>query len=287
MLFRVFIILFFLSKLHAFNETCSSSYQKHQGFVVKLHLYSPYLLEGLEGVSQKDYLATFSGFFISEDGLLLTSAHALKKFLKGFIIADWMDEEGDLHSLDILNYAEGLEEEKYIKKIYYKGVAALIVEAAESINFNSSKDEVEILYFCPEFDVAVLKLNEIKKIKEIFIKPQSFTKKNKVSNGQAALVCAFKEQEELFYDKVTSELSLTKLSAQIAGLDRYFEPKYGLLVLDRHPVNSTVGAPVLDGMGCIIGMISNASIISNHFLVVPVETIAYVLRDSSKFFFSK
>jgi hypothetical protein len=287
MLFRVFIILFFLSKLHAFSEAYSSSCQKHQRFVVKLHLYSQNLLEGLEGVSQKDYLATFSGFFINEDGLFLTSAHALEKCLKGFIIADWIDEEGDLHSLDILNYAEGLEEEKYIKKIYYKGIAALIVEAAESINFDSSKDEVEILYFCPEFDVAVLKLNEIKKIKEIFIKPQSFTKRNKVLNGQAMLVCAFKDQEELFYDNTTSELSITKFSTQIAGLDRYFEPKYGLYVLDRHPINYAVGAPVLDEEGCIIGMISNASIISNHFLVVPVETIAHVLRDSSKYFLSK
>lgn len=245
--------------------------KEYRNSIVKIYLYDKERVESLEQRIIEDNLCFGSGFIVSSEGYLFTSKFLVEKAIKGYIIADWIDDENLEHNLDLLTYVDGMEEDCHIKKVYAKAHASLCVEVTNSKNNDSSFYEAEVVVMANDADGAILKITKDLDGKDPVANFQSLPlgDSQKISWGQDVVVLGYSNSSEDGNQHLLQSSELCAITAKLGDKESYFDHKNTMFTMNTHAVldEAMAGSPVINKDGKVIGIVSKIGFFSSTTLI--------------------
>ncbi len=255
--------------------------------VVKVILYDDELVDDFNLKDEQGQLARGSGFFVTEDGVVFTNRHVVEWCVYGYIIADWSDDSGTKHRLDILTYQPGIEKDSHIEKIYYAGHATPVIQV-----FNELEEDkyslylAEVVGFGENFDGAIVRVVSDMKggaVKKKF-EALPLGDSNDLVLGEELVVLGFPEQYDASDLKLDLRDTITLSKGTNSGWDYVFDEEYGMIKTDAAIHEGNSGGPVFGDQNKVIGIATALGLQTQIGLVGPINCMYWVAKADKKVF---
>lgn len=283
------LLFFILSPLLVFAEMVDPVIigQKYATGVVKIILYDDDLVDDFKLTDDQGQLARGSGFFVSPDGLIFTNRHVVEWCVNGYVVVDWVDENGQEHKMDILTYKPGLEKEAAIKKVYYGGHTTPVIQV-----FTDAKQTDYQLYLAQvvamgeTFDGAILETKVTLKgepLKKPFV-ALPFGNSDDVVLGERLVVLGFPSQYANANLSMDLRDTLTLSQGANSGWDYIFDPDWGMIKTDAAIHEGNSGGPVFGAGNRVIGIATALGVQTEIGLIGPIDAMYWVAKVNPQVF---
>jgi serine protease Do len=255
--------------------------------VVKIILYDDDLVTTFKLKDEEGELSRASGFIVTPGGIIFTNRHVIEWCVFGYMIADWVDDNGVKHDVDVLTYSPGLENKQMIKKVYYVGHATPFIQVYRDVN--DTKYDIyaaEVLTLSESFDGAMLRLVSDLNSKPInrAFNPLPIGNSNLIAMGEDLIVLGY--PAEYVESDMSLDLrdSLTMSVGKHSGWDYVFDEDNGLIktVASIHEGNS--GGPVFGEENKVIGIATALGLQTQIGLVGGINSMYWVAEPEKAIF---
>lgn len=255
--------------------------------VVKVILYDDDLVTTFKLKDEEGELSRASGFFVTPNGVIFTNRHVIEWCVFGYMIADWVDDNGVKHDVDVLTYSPGLEKKEMIKKVYYVGHATPFIQVYKDIDEKAYDIyAAEVLTLSESFDGAMLRL-----VSDLNSKPIQRTfnalpigNSNQLAMGEDLIVLGY--PAEYVESDMALDLrdSITMSFGKHSGWDYVFDEENGLIktVASIHEGNS--GGPVFGEENKVIGIATALGLQTQIGLIGAINNMYWVAEPEKEIF---
>lgn len=283
-----FLLVFFLSSV-LFADPVDPVIigQKYAGGVVKIILYDDDLVDDFHLSDDQGQLARGSGFFVTPEGLLFTNRHVIEWCVKGYVVADWVDSDGQEHKTDILTYQGGMENDPMIKKVYYAGHTTPVIQVFRDLTqTHYDLYLAQVVAIGDNFDGAIVKVVSTLKGEPV-IKP--FTSlpigdSDKVVLGEKLVILGFPSQYANSNLSMDLRDTLTLSQGADSGWDYIFDPDWGMIKTDAAIHEGNSGGPVFGNNNTVIGIATALGVQTDIGLVGPINIMYLLAKQDPQVF---
>lgn len=279
--FLCFLIVVSTLKLFADPEARNIANKYYKG-VVKILICDPALTKSLDLKDKIGYLCRGTGFFVTEDGLILTNRHVVEWCVNGYLIADWTEPStGKLHTLDCLTYEPGLEKSAKIKKVYALGHAQVVVQV-----FTGHEDRAwklytaKVLLMGEDYDCAILQitgsLEKNASLDHFIALPLGDSTTAHMGDDIILLGFPSQYQDAAFDEDLRDTITMT--FGKHSGWDYVFDPD-GFIKTDARISEGNSGGPVFDDTEKVIGIATGMSAKTHIGLVEQINQLTRMVEN--------
>lgn len=261
--------------------------QKYATGVVKVILYDDDLVDDFHLNDDQGQLARGSGFFVTPDGLLLTNRHVIEWCVQGYVVADWVDEEGHEHKADIVTYKPGLEKDPSIKKVYYAGHTTPVIQVfTDQTQTKYDLYLAQVVAMGESFDGAIVKAVATLKGDPI---QRSFTalpigNSDELVLGEKVVILGFPSQYANSNLSMDLRDTLTLSQGANSGWDYVFDPDWGMIKTDAAIHEGNSGGPVFGNNNRVVGIATALGVQTDIGLVGPINAMYWIAKNDPSVF---
>ncbi len=260
---------------------------KYATGVVKIFLYDHDLVADFDLRDAAGELGRGSGFFVTPEGIIFTNRHVVEWCVVGYVICDWVDENGQEHTKDFLTYTPGLEKDPAIRKIYFAGHANLVVQV-----FHDERQEkfdlymAEVVSMGESFDGAMVRIVSPLQGGPI---AAPFTalpigNSDEVSLGERFVILGFPAQYSNSDLSMELKDSITLSQGVSSGWDWVFDSDWGMVKTDAAIHEGNSGGPVFGKGGKVVGIATALGMQTSIGLVGPINAMYWVAKGDEAVF---
>jgi hypothetical protein len=246
----------------AIENTCRES-------IVKVYLIDKDRAKEPDLDLEQDGLVVGSGVIVSCEGHIFTSKLLIEKAVNGYLIADLVDDDKVLKTLDILTYVEGIEEDSHILKVYAKSIACIKVGVfdcqAKDLKFLDAK----VVALGRDSDAAILKIIDPRET--YCFKPMMIGDSNRLFWGKRCVITGFSMPEEIQYCRLTQCDTITSYFGMCKETNYYCDTKNAMITIDCILPLGLVGSPVIGEDGRVAAIVSHLGFNTSTTMAVPIN----------------
>lgn len=261
--------------------------QNYATGVVKIILYDHGFVDDFNLSDDQGQLSRGSGFFVSPEGLIFTNRHVIEWCVKGYVVADWIDNNGKEHKTDILTYVNGMEKDPSIKRIYYAGHTTPVIQVFRD-HTQTSYDLylAEVVAFGENFDGAIVKVSATLKGDPLSTHFNGLPLGNSdtVVLGEKLVILGYPSQYTNSNLSMDLRDTLTLSQGADSGWDYIFDPDWGMIKTDAAIHEGNSGGPVFGTDNKVIGIATALGVQTDIGLIGPINIMYLLAKQDDSIF---